>query len=167
MGTNHGLGPMACVRCTWLAVHGAQHFPQRREAAFQAVPMWMSMHHGGARTCGNIVLLGEGSCLSPNSVAVTYSRPVLQHGHCDTSILPTRVMKAWADSTAWGFDRRHLQSQTCGVEFYRLAGRGQHPIVANAFDAGRQHMQHEAAYKLRALQPDQTFAALAIGAHLE
>lgn len=50
MGTNHGLGPMAWVRCTWLAVHGAQHFPQRREAAFQAVLMWMSMHHGGART---------------------------------------------------------------------------------------------------------------------
>ena len=101
MGTNHGLGPMACVRCTWLAVHGAQHFPQRREAAFQAVPMWMSMHHGGARTCGNIVLLGEGSCLSPNSVAVTCNRPVLQHGHCDTSNLRARAMKAWADSTAW------------------------------------------------------------------
>lgn len=64
-----------------------------------------------------------------------------------------------------GIDRRHLQSQACGGEFYRLAGGGQYAVVANAFDAGGQHMQHEAAHKLRALQPDQTFATLVIGAH--
>ena len=39
--------------------------------------------------------------------------------------------------------------------------------MADALDAGGQHMQHETADKLSPLQPDHAFAAMIITAHRE
>ena len=56
---------------------------------------------------------------------------------------------------------------TCRAELVRLAGRCQHPVVANALDAGGQNMQHEPAHELRAVQPDAPLAAMVIGPYRE
>ena len=52
-----------------------------------------------------------------------------------------------------------------------LARRGQHPIVANTFDAGGQDVQHEAAHKLCAIKPHQALGVavrtMIISAHRE
>jgi hypothetical protein len=62
-------------------------------------------------------------------------------------------------------DGRHLQGQARGAEFFRLATRSQHTVMANALDPAVQHMLHKAAHKLCALQSLQAFAALVSGAH--
>ena len=115
------------MRWTWVNVRHAQLFPRRCEAASQVVTKWLPMVHGGARTCGNNVLLGEGNCLSPNSVAVTCSRPVLQHGHCNTSNLVTRAMKAWADSTTWGLIAGICKAIRAALSFTALQAEASTP----------------------------------------
>ena len=85
------------------------------------------MHHGGARPCGNVVLLGEGSCFCPKSVAAICNRPVLQHGHCDTSNLRTRAMNAWADSTAWGLIAGICKAKRAASSFTALQAEASTP----------------------------------------
>ena len=41
---------------------------------------------------------GTGRCLTPGNAPTTCNDPVLQHGHCKTSSLATRAMKARADT---------------------------------------------------------------------
>ena len=53
---------------------------------------------------------------------------------------------------------RHPQSQPCCVELPAVADRSQQPMVTNTFDPNGQHMQREAAHKLRAIQSLQAFA---------
>lgn len=58
--------------------------------------------HGGARPCGNTVLLAGGNSLSPASVCTTRSFPAVQHGHCWASMPAVRLTNAAADSGASG-----------------------------------------------------------------
>src|SRR5450830_1217498 len=84
-----------------------------------------SASHNAAKQ--HVTLLGEDSCFSPNSVAATYSRPVLQHGHCDTSNLRTRAIKAWADSTAWGLIAGICKARRAASSFTALQAEASTP----------------------------------------
>ena len=51
---------------------------------------------------------------------MTCSRPTLQHGHKLTSILATRIMNPWADSTAWGLGSGICKANLAAFNLTRL-----------------------------------------------
>ena len=88
--------------CAGSGQHDAQHNPRHFAVPRESALTKNLARHGGPLFCVGTALPGAGNLISLGRVAVTYSFPVLQHGHRNTSILATLDMKARADSAACG-----------------------------------------------------------------
>ena len=106
-----------------------------------------------------------GSYRRAMTISTVCQRPTLQCGQHRGSSPLTRARKSSAASITDRLWFRRLERRTGGGKPGPLVAAGEQPVVAQALEAGRQHVAQEASDEGVGRQADRTFAAGRVVAH--